>query len=452
MKRTTTANNSRRPVCAIALGLTLTAANLMAARLTDAENDAKIGSPIALKAQPLKVRHPNIAPITLTTWNQTGVHNWFAPGDAPEPEPDPEPSSPDSDYTGTFYVTGADSGDGYDLDKPLAGDAYLCWAYAFACMVDWYQDMYESIGTTIPANEPRTASAIMTALKGISGNVSGSFTTAVSKYIQDGGYMLSYITTSDWNMYVPKAYRQYFYSSYPAELGTIEGFSQLLLENLYRAPAFVDLLEENSSSSGHAVVIWGAEFENGTVKSVYISDSDDNMYGYTKYDIVLKNGRIFLDGHWAPRVNALTFLWAPAGVELTVPVNPVEATSALLKSRDGRSVTVRIPHSSEWMKSYMKRHPDDYAARLEQDSDGDGFTDVAEYVAGTDPADKANYLRITALRFGSDGRPEVEYEPQANEGVGVFTVEGAPSPAGPWETHEDSDTAHRFFRVIVTPK
>lgn len=75
-----------------------------------------------------------------------------------------------------------------------------------------------------------------------------------------------------------------------------------------------------------------------------------------------------------------------------------------------------------------------------------------KYVAGTDPADKANYLRITALRFGGDGRPEVVYEPHANEGVGVFTVEGAPSPAGPWETHEGSDTAHRFLRVIVTPK
>lgn len=35
MKRTTTANNSRRPVSAIALGLTLAAANLIATRPTE---------------------------------------------------------------------------------------------------------------------------------------------------------------------------------------------------------------------------------------------------------------------------------------------------------------------------------------------------------------------------------------------------------------------------------
>ncbi len=415
MKRTTTANHSRRPAKALgALGLTLFAANLLAAQLT-------------------------------ATLGQSGTSG--------DPGTTPQPSNPDSDYTGTFYVTGVADADAYDLDKPLVGDAKLRWAYAFACMVDWYQNMYESIGTTLGSNEPRSTSAILSALKNLSGNVSGSFSKAIDLYIQTGGYMLSYISVAAWRPPSVTAYASYYYSSYPTELGTLEGFSQLLLENLYRAPAFVDLLEENSSTSGHAVVIWGAEFENGIVQAVYISDSDDNMYQYTRYPVVCTNGRIFLGGHWAPRVNALTFLYAPAGVPYTVPVNATpeaEWTLADLPPHGGAAATVRIPHSSPWMQAYMERYPTTYAAQLSQDSDDDGFTDAEEYVLGTDPADAGKKLVITALRF-ADGKPVVDFAPASNDGVAVFAVQGKANLADAWETHTDSDTDHRFFRVIATP-
>lgn len=358
-------------------------------------------------------------------------------------------------YTGTFYAPGADSGKIYDLDKTGNGDSYLCWAYAFSCMVDWYQDMHVSVGKKPGDSEPVGMPAILSALKGLSGNVSGSFQKAADLYIQTGGYMLSYINGMAWRPNAPTAYRQFYHSSEPEMFSSLEGFSGLLLENLYRAPAFVDLLDATSASSGHAVAIWGAEYENGLVKAVYISDSDDRACRYAKYGVVIRNGRVFLDGYWAPRVNALTFLYAPDGVVCVPPGEEDQeaSTSVVLPSGDGEGVTVKIPHSSAWMKTYMERHPDDYVARLGRDSDSDGFTDAEEYVTGTDPDDAAEHLRITGFSVDPEGRVTVSHEPAANEGVAEFTVEGATSPTGPWTVYDGvgANGDARFFRVTVKP-
>lgn len=354
----------------------------------------------------------------------------------------------DAGFTGTFFVPGVGRDTvAYDSDK-TSGDSQMCWAHAFGCMVAWYQDQLASTGVQIASTELRDPAAIVRQLLSSGGNVSGSFSKGVSDYV-NAGYMLSYIDPTDWNPMRPKAYTGFDRTNLEETFSTADGFSRLLLENLCKGVAFVDLYLPGSVG-GHAVALWGARFEDGIVKEVFISDSDDGASGFTGYPVVCENGWIRLSGHWAPRVHALTFLWVPEGVEVTVPANPA-STSADLVFPDGTRVSVAIPHASAWMQTYLARYPDDYSERLTRDSDGDGFSDVAEYVIGTDPSDGSSHLRITDISFDADGRPRITHEPVSNDGVAVFTVQGAPSPTGPWKAHARSDTAHRFFRVVASP-
>nr|MCR5413574.1 IdeS/Mac family cysteine endopeptidase [Kiritimatiellia bacterium] len=260
---------------------------------------------------------------------------------------------------------------------------------------------------------------------------------------------------SDWtNPLNVKAYHVYDWSS-TSELKSLAGFSRLLLENLYRAPAFMELLY-STGTGGHAVGIWGAEFEGGLVKAVYISDSDDTKTGYARHTVSCSGDRIIVDGYWAPRVNGLTFLYAPQGVGFTVPKNasaePTE-TDVTYTLGDKTVVTKKIPLEGDWMKRYLKKHQASELNDDARDSNNNGVSDKDEYLLGTDPDDEnSKKLRITGISFDENGRPKIAHEPEGNSAVADITVQGAVSPAGPWETHSDSDTAHHFFRVIVTPK
>src|SRR5207247_9525184 len=60
------------------------------------------------------------------------------------------------------------------------------------------------------------------------------------------------------------------------------------------------------------------------------------------------------------------------------------------------------------------------------DPDNDGFTNLQEYLAGTDPHNAQSYLR---LQIVSIGPVRLQFIAQANRS---YTIEYAPSPAGPW--------------------
>lgn len=362
-----------------------------------------------------------------------------------------ETSSLDSKYSGTFFVPGVDKTTiVYDSNKTY-NDSNMCWAHAFACMVAWYQDMLESVGVEISAKELREPIAIVNALKESSGNFSGSFSRGIQYYIIEDGYMLSYINAAAWNPIRPTAYKGYDRTNVEETFSSLESFSQLLFDNLYKGVAFADLYYPNSVG-GHAVAIWGAEFENSVVKAVYISDSDDNKDGFVRYSVVCEDGWVRLSGHWAPRIHALTFLWAPNGVDCPVPSNPTEeVTSVTLTSKEGASVIIKIPHTSTWMKEYLKIYPNTYEEQLYDDSDGDGFTDIEEYVVGSNPNDNTDCLKITNITFETDGLPTIEHYPRSNDGVAEFIIQGSKNLDGPWSTHTKTNTTHRFFRVIAKP-
>ena len=101
---------------------------------------------------------------------------------------------------------------------------------------------------------------------------------------------------------------------------------------------------------------------------------------------------------------------------------------------------------------------DDYLAKGSEDTDGDGISNLLEYIAGTDPTDDGDRLRITSIVKG-DGTAELQWAPAGLAGR-VYTVEATESlsPAAwtpvesgvssPW-TDSDADGDAKFYQVKV---
>ncbi len=81
------------------------------------------------------------------------------------------------------------------------------------------------------------------------------------------------------------------------------------------------------------------------------------------------------------------------------------------------------------------------------DTDGDGFTAWQEYLCGTDPTDAES--TFTADIRLENGVPVIGWS-VTNNVRATYTVQGTSDLSKPFTAPTTS--AHRFFRVIVTPK
>ena len=89
------------------------------------------------------------------------------------------------------------------------------------------------------------------------------------------------------------------------------------------------------------------------------------------------------------------------------------------------------------------------ASVLALDSDGDGFANWEEYVAGTDPTDSLSRLGIR-IELTEDGHPLLYAVPYLGEARN-YTFEGKTNLTDPaWSAPTNS--FHRFFRVRVDTK
>lgn len=99
-----------------------------------------------------------------------------------------------------------------------------------------------------------------------------------------------------------------------------------------------------------------------------------------------------------------------------------------------------------WLKARVGATDETLEKVARADSDGDGYANWEEWVAGTDPKDAGSALRVTGLEVGADGAARVEWAPRAPGRKAV--VVGAEALGGPWR--EDSGAGARFFRVRVS--
>jgi hypothetical protein len=115
-----------------------------------------------------------------------------------------------------------------------------------------------------------------------------------------------------------------------------------------------------------------------------------------------------------------------------------------------------LPDAWESAQGFKFNDPSDARA----DADGDGMSNLAEYIAGTNPLNPNDYLKLGIRAGGTNG---LQFEAVANR---TYTIQCSGSLTGSWfnlvdvfatptnrvETiSEDFSAATRFYR-IVTPK
>ena len=87
-------------------------------------------------------------------------------------------------------------------------------------------------------------------------------------------------------------------------------------------------------------------------------------------------------------------------------------------------------------------------ASLDIDTDGDGFTDWEEYVAGSSPTDQTSYFKLNI--FMDNGQPKVTPIPYLGS-LREYVVEGKTNLTDKaWIAPTNS--VHRFFRATVELK
>jgi len=83
-----------------------------------------------------------------------------------------------------------------------------------------------------------------------------------------------------------------------------------------------------------------------------------------------------------------------------------------------------------------------------QDADGDGATNLQEFLAGTDPWDASSLLRIEEIGQSRDGVVTLQFTAKSNK---TYTVRSSPATAGAgWVRVADVPAAPTNRTVVVT--
>jgi hypothetical protein len=143
-------------------------------------------------------------------------------------------------------------------------------------------------------------------------------------------------------------------------------------------------------------------------------------------------------------------------------------TDGELTATDDLQVTVTASDPyTEWKQEHFTSAElnDPSISGDDADPDGDGFTNRQEYVAGTDPRDRASYLHIAdvaiededvVIRFEAIRSKSYTIEARDEAGTGTWERVIDLTPQSATEVIDVLDrmkpTGHRFYRVVTPQK
>lgn len=210
----------------------------------------------------------------------------------------------------TVWAKGVSKSRGWaDADKTWGNDKFLCWAASAANIIEWWQK--RNAGTPLPEGAPSKAEDILKIFSETFIDVGRGADIAWRWYF-GGCDLVDIFYARDFRDAGTARTSGRFWEDYVVEKcgwanprdGEVKyvsgGFAADVSADERRADAFaetlVKLLSEGkgvtiSLSSGgkfpqgHAITLWGLEYEKNRIKSVYVTDSDDGVRALKKYDV-----------------------------------------------------------------------------------------------------------------------------------------------------------------------
>lgn len=204
----------------------------------------------------------------------------------------------------------------HDATKTGYNDSNLCWAATSGNVVAWWQDRYNDLHPTekINASLPQTAQGVFEKIKSVYSNAEGSTQNGVLWYMANassagsqGGFLIDYIDLSRWRLIDATAFK------YQDRFTTLDGFSTSIIDALKKGVIALGISDRNGI--GHAITIWGAEYNSDTnlINKLYITDSDDRATDLKPYAISQADGYVKFENHYYgyDRIKNILILYAP---------------------------------------------------------------------------------------------------------------------------------------------
>ncbi len=245
---------------------------------------------------------------------------------------------------GTLFAPGLTRDTGYkDASKQWGYvDSGLCFAASSSNLIAWYLEQYQKLNPNDQTEFVTGVEEIFNYFRrGWPGEAGGDPTEALSWYFtggfpsgnphphenqltgaEKGGYLRNKIphnTSSRWSLvsddWNPKEVFSVFGGDesdhkFPfledisghtgnGPLSTLEKFSDQILRQLHYGACSISVIQDGASgTSGHAITLWGADYDvdTGLITRIYVTDSDDGM-GRSLFEIDIKKSDGELSGN-----------------------------------------------------------------------------------------------------------------------------------------------------------
>lgn len=218
----------------------------------------------------------------------------------------------------------------YDANKanPYAedGDNDLCWAASASNLVAWWQDKYQT-----PAGVPNDIDSIWATYKNAATDDTGGDTHAAVQWWLTGVYVPTSDEEADRSMFkqdstsVLPAFEGYYYEEYGEKMARwpnyelerweypLRNFLCMDYRNTFTSDNIVSLVlqgcgvgiglaQDNNSKFGHAITLWGLEYDSSTnaISRMWLTDSDDAQYNFNQdglfaVDVTTRDDKLYID-------------------------------------------------------------------------------------------------------------------------------------------------------------